>query len=95
MAGDEESITRRFTPLAPHLYERRRRVWLGVEGRELDNGGTSTVARATSMSGPTLAEGVKELDEQAVAPGAGRVRQVTRNGDASRPLPWNAASLLN
>ncbi len=94
MAGDEESITRRFASLAPHLYERRRRLWLGAEARELDHGGTSTVAWATSMLRSTVAEGVKKLDERAVTPGSGRVRPDPEQ-DASRLLSWNAASLLN
>jgi DDE family transposase len=63
MVVDEQALARRFTALEPHLSERQRRLWMGVEAREIGHGGISAVARAAGVSWPTVAKAVKELDQ--------------------------------
>ncbi len=55
-------IRRKYKLLAPELHERSRRQWAATEARELGYGGVSAVARATGLSRPTIAAGLKELE---------------------------------
>jgi transposase len=94
MAIDEAAVGRRFAAIAPFLDERQRRLWLGVEAREVGHGGVSAVARATGISRPTVAKAVGELDEPGEALTGGRVR---RRGGGRKPAavtdPGLAAAL--
>jgi hypothetical protein len=73
MVVDEEALARRFALLSPHLDERQRRLWLGVEAEVLGRGGVSVVARAAGVSRPTVRKGLVEVSGGAVV--SGRVRR--------------------
>ena len=45
-----ESLARRYEALRPHLSERQRRLWLGVEARELGVRGAVLVAQAVGVA---------------------------------------------
>lgn len=74
----DELLAWRFEQLSPHLDERQRRLWLGVEALALGPGGTSAVARATGMALDRVSRGRQEIENgaQPIArqrrPGAGR-----------------------
>jgi hypothetical protein len=77
---------RRYDAVRPHLTERQRRVWLGVEARELGSGGVRTVADAVGVSPDTVRRGRDELDDpqplqvsRSRAPGGGRKRAEKRD----------------
>ncbi|MGH8902389.1 MAG: ISAzo13 family transposase [Egibacteraceae bacterium] len=87
MAAVEEMVAGKYTAIAPHLDERQRRVWLGVEAKALGRGGVSTVARATGVSRTTVSKAVKELSDPNTQSGSGTQagsRRVRRAG-AGRP----------
>src|SRR5664279_4519504 len=73
-----ESVARKYVVLRPHLDERQRRLFLGVEAREFGRGGIKLVAAATGVHPDTIARGVRELAGEAEpavrvrAPGGGR-----------------------
>ena len=76
-----ESLARRYEAVKLHLSERQRRVWLGVEARELGSGGVRIVADAVRVSPDTVRRGRDELDDprplevgRSRAPGGGRKR---------------------
>jgi hypothetical protein len=56
-------LVRRYDAVKPHLTERQRRVWLGVEARELGSGGVRIVAEAVGVSPDTVRRGRDELDD--------------------------------
>jgi hypothetical protein len=58
----EARIRRKFRLVAVELDERRRRQWAAAEARDAGWGGISLVARATSLSRPTIMAGLKELE---------------------------------
>jgi hypothetical protein len=81
-----ESLVRRYDAVKPHLTERQRRVWLGVEARELGSGGVRIVADAVGVSPDTVRRGRDELDDpqplevgRSRAPGGGRRRAEARD----------------
>jgi hypothetical protein len=57
----EARIRRKFRSVAVELDERRRRQWAAAEAQELGWGRIALVARATGLSRPTIAAGLKEL----------------------------------
>jgi hypothetical protein len=63
MTGPAESVARRYAVIRPHLSERQRRVWLGIEARELGAGGVRVVAAAAGVSADTVRRGRDELDD--------------------------------
>jgi hypothetical protein len=67
------------------MDERRRRQWAAAEARELGWGGVSLVARATGLSRPTIAAGLRELD-QPTPQRAAQSARVRRPGGGRRPL---------
>jgi transposase len=67
--------------LSPHLNERQRRLWAGVEARAIGRGGIAAVARATGMSRSTVQGAVGELDA-----GAEVTERVRRPGAGRKPL---------
>ncbi len=74
----ERAIAQKWEMLSPHLNERQRRLWAGVEARAFGRGGIAAVARATGMSRSTVGNALAELDggaevsERVRRPGAGR-----------------------
>lgn len=72
-----DEIRTRFQKLRPFLDERMRRLVAASESVALGFGGTSWVAAATGVSRRAIIQGIKELDEPALAPtvGAPRVRR--------------------
>jgi hypothetical protein len=72
----EARIRRKFRLVAVELDERRRRQWAAAEAQEVGWGGISLVARATGLSRPTIAHGLKELQlsSKSRAVAAARVR---------------------
>ena len=62
---DIAPIGKRFELLSPFLDERSRRLYLASEALSVGRGGISIVARATGASRPTIAVGIRELQEPA------------------------------
>ena len=83
----EAAITARYAAIAEHADERTLRRWAGAEANTFGHGGVSAVARATSMSRNTVADGVAELEgrvdgappERVRRKGGGRKRAVTED----------------
>lgn len=77
---DVEALRLRSTLLLPHLDERQRRLYLGVEARALGRGGTETVARAAGVSRRLVRVGRQEVEmppdpgHRVRRPGGGRKR---------------------
>jgi hypothetical protein len=73
-------IALKWQALAPHLNERQRRLWAGMEARSHGRGGIALVARATGLSRSTVQTGAGEVEaepevidpERVRQPGAGR-----------------------
>ena len=81
MSAIAESLVRRYDLVKSHLSERQRRVWLGVEARELGRSGVAVVAAAAGVSRDTVRRGRDELDDpqplevdRSRTPGGGRKR---------------------
>jgi hypothetical protein len=78
----EAEIARKWELLSPHLNERQRRLWAGVEARATGRGGIAAVSRATGMSRSTLQDAVREVDSgpkvssRVRRPGAGRKKLI-------------------
>jgi transposase len=79
----QEAIAQRYAHLAGTLDERGRRALAAAEALVVGRGGISTVARATGLSRPTIALGIRELRGEVAPPAAGRVR---RPGGGRKPL---------
>ncbi|MGH8907690.1 MAG: hypothetical protein ACRD0K_14505 [Egibacteraceae bacterium] len=62
MVVDEQALERKFAALWPYLDERQRRLWMGVEARQIGHGGIAAVARAAGVSWPTVSKAVCELE---------------------------------
>ena len=81
MDGDE-AIARKWELLSPHLNERQRRLWAGVEARSIGRGGIAALSRATGMSRSTMQDAVDEVDagpevtDRVRQPGAGRKKLI-------------------
>lgn len=103
-----ESLKRRYDLVKPHLSERQRRVWLGVEPRELGRSGVGVVAEAARVSPDTVRRGRDELDDpqplemgRSRVSGRGRKRaealdrlvEPESRGDPMTPLRWTSKSL--
>jgi transposase len=69
----EAAIAERFRLMGPQLNERQRRVFAASEARTFGRGGIAAAARACELAENTVRKGLRELDEQPLAPG--RVRR--------------------
>jgi hypothetical protein len=69
----EEIIALKWQTLSPHLNERQRRLWAGMEARSHGRGGIALVAPATGLSRNTVQSGAADLEAEPDEPG--RVRQ--------------------
>src|SRR2546426_8138930 len=67
-------LAEKLVTILPRLNEKQRRLVLAAEARALGHGGIARVARAASVSRPTIQKGLRELVEPDAAPE--RVRQV-------------------
>jgi Rhodopirellula transposase DDE domain len=86
-------IRRKYRLLSPEMDERRRRQWAAAEARDCGWGGMTVVARATGLSRPTVAAGLRELD----LPAKQRTREalrVRRAGGGRRLLTETDPGLL-
>jgi len=86
MQTDNALIKKRFESLAPFLNERTRRLYAAAEAAAIGHGGIAQVMRATGISRPTIAAGLKELhnpeaqDLQRIrSVGGGRPRTVAQD----------------
>jgi Rhodopirellula transposase DDE domain len=79
----EEAIAQRYAHLAGTLDERGRRAVAAAEALVLGRGGLRAVARATGLSRPAMALGIREVRGQVPLPPVGRVR---RPGGGRQPL---------
>jgi len=86
-------IRRKFRALKPEMDERMRRQWVASEARELGWGGVTLVARATKLSRPTIAAGLRELELPA-RQRAAEAPRVRRPGGGRRPLTETDPGLL-
>jgi hypothetical protein len=74
----EDEIASRWAVIRPHLDERQRRVWLGIEAMVWGDGGIGAVVRATGCAARTVRTGRDELaagtppDVRTRNPGGGR-----------------------
>jgi transposase len=84
------AIRQKFLDLTPAPTEALRRRWVALEARALGRGGISLVATATGVSPPTIAKGLRELDQPTGLP-SGRSR---RPGGGRKPLYRKDAALL-
>lgn len=87
-------IQRKYDMLVREMDERQRRQWAAAEARDLGWGGVSTVAEATGLSRPTIAAGMKELDQ----PVDRRVLEATRTrrpGGGRKSLMSTDSTLLD
>jgi transposase len=73
MSDAEAAIAERFRLLGPQLNERQRRAFAASEARTFGYGGIAAAARACGLAENTVRKGLRELDEQPLAPG--RVRK--------------------
>jgi len=69
------TLRAKYRALAPALTERTRRVWAATEARALGRGGPGLVAEATGLSPATIRRGLTELETDAAALPADRVRK--------------------
>lgn len=81
----EADIARRYELLAPHLDERRRRLWAGAEALAAGRGGREMVARATGLSRSTVLAGMKEALVGRPVPTLVSVR---RRGAGRKPIEF-------
>jgi hypothetical protein len=86
MADAADTLGRRFEAIRPHLSERQRRLWLGVEAAELGASGVAVVAAATGVAADTVRRGRAQADvgvavgmpvDRSRKPGGGRKRAET------------------
>lgn len=68
----EQSISRKYNALSPHMDERTRRIWAATEARELGYGGEAIVHRATGLDLKTISRGNSDLKEEALSPPQGK-----------------------
>jgi transposase len=73
MSDAEAAIAERYRLLGPQLNERQRRAFAASEARTFGYGGIAAAARACGLAENTVRKGLRELDEQPLAPG--RVRK--------------------
>ncbi len=73
MTDAESAIAERYRLLGPQLNERQRRAFAASEARTFGYGGIAATARACGLAENTVRKGLRELDEQPLAPG--RVRK--------------------
>ena len=76
--------------LRPLLGERTRRLWAAAEARAIGRGGIARVADATGISRGTVQAGVRELESDHAAGGAGGPR-VRAPGGADARRWWIAS----
>ena len=79
----QAAIAQRYAHLAGTLDERGRRALAAAEAVVLGRGGISAVARATGLSRPVIALGIRELRGEVPPPPPGRIR---RAGGGRKPL---------
>jgi transposase len=80
--SSEREIAERFRLVEPWLNERMRRLWAAAESEAVGRGGTSLVARATSVSRRAIAVGMAELKQKPEK--AGRPEVAVRRKGAGR-----------
>jgi Rhodopirellula transposase DDE domain len=68
-----DALVQKFQSLWPHLDERGRRITAAAEAIAIGRGGISVVQRACGLSRPTIANGIREIQEHRVL-FLGRVR---------------------
>jgi DNA-binding transcriptional ArsR family regulator len=72
--------------LNPMLNERTRRLWAATEAEAIGWGGIGRVAEATGLSRPTVARGLRELEEQRSTTATLAASRVRRPGGGDKPL---------
>jgi hypothetical protein len=86
----EDRIAAKWRVLYAHLDEDQRRLWLGLEARELGEGGVRIVCQATGAAESTIRRGLAEV-ESGAAP-TGRVR---RAGGGRKPVTETQPGIVN
>ena len=85
----EDALGAKWKLLAPHLNERQRRIWAGVEARSFGWGGIAAVSRATGMSRSTVQDAVGEVDA-----GVEVTERVRRPGGGRKPITETDPGLI-
>lgn len=80
----EQMIRRKYQLLGEIFNERERRLGVAVAARQLGRGGSSTVARATGLSRPTLYQGLEERGPDQTGAGLSRQRVRGQGGGRQR-----------
>ena len=88
---DEALIRERFEAFAPHLDERRRRLFAALEARQAGHGGIAAVSRITGIAASTIGRGLKELAADASPLALDRVR---RSGGGRKALTTTDPTLV-
>ena len=75
--SEEDKITqKRIETMLPLLNERQSRIYLGVEAQSLGWGGVSKIHRLSGANRQTIAEGIREIEQEAIVEAViGRVRK--------------------
>ena len=79
----EEVLRQKFSEIFPHLNEKQRRLFAAQEALSWGYGGLSLVARASGLSIPTIAAGIRDLKAPHLLPMGHRIR---RPGAGRKPL---------
>ena len=85
-----EALMQKFQSIWPHLDERGRRITAAAEAIAIGRGGISAVQRACGLSRPTIANGIREIQEHRVL-FPGRVRNT---GAGRKPAEFHDPKII-
>jgi hypothetical protein len=74
-------VRHKWEQISPFLDERGRRIWAGVESKQIGAGGKTIVHEATGMSRRTIAKGEQETAHRGSVP-----KRIRRAGGGRRPI---------
>jgi len=83
---DVARVRRKYEMLNSMLSERTRRLWAATEAEAIGWGGIGRVAEATGLSHPTVARGLRELEDQRSTTATLAASRVRRPGGGDKPL---------
>jgi hypothetical protein len=79
------SIRQKYEALTPLLHEKARRRWAATEALALGRGGIAIVTAATTLSRPTIRQGIRELQAAARAAAPADEEERIRRPGGGRP----------
>jgi Rhodopirellula transposase DDE domain len=87
---ESDALMQKFESIWPHLDERGRRITAAAEAIAIGRGGISAVQRACGLSRPTIANGIREIQEHRVL-FPGRVRNT---GAGRKPAEFHDPKII-